>query len=147
MTAYTLWLVPLPIGVRNVRRRFTAVHKTTDELKRDGQATGGAVVAEAANWAGGAVVEQAARLISGARLYNLIVTNVPGPSIPLYLAGSRLLEAYPAVPLNPGNQRLTVGILSYDGSVFFGLLGDRDLDPPIEVARGALEAAVAELLA
>ena len=52
--------------------------------------------AEAANWAGGAVVESTARLIGSSRIYNLIVTNVPGPSIPLYLAGSRMREAYPA---------------------------------------------------
>jgi len=116
----SLWLVPLPIGVRNARRRFAAVHKTTDELKRDGQATGGAVVAEAANWAGGAVVEQAARLIGGARLYNLIVTNVPGPSIPLYLAGSRVREVYPHLP-NFEQQGIGIALLSYAGRLHVGI--------------------------
>ena len=61
--------------------------------------------------------------------------------------GSRLLEVYPAVPLNPPNQGLTVGVLSYDGSVFFGLLADARLDPPVDVASAALERALAALAA
>ena len=64
----------------------------------------------------------------------------------LRLRGSRMLEVLPVVPLNPVNQRLSVGIVSFDGGVFFGLLADRDLDPPVEVAAEALRAALAELL-
>ena len=71
---------------------------------------------------------------------------MPGPQQPFYLGGSRMLEVFPVVPLNPVNQRLSVGIVSYDGGVFFGLLADRDLDPPVEVAAEALRAALAELL-
>ena len=99
----SLWLVPLPSAERNARRRFARIHATTEELKRDGQATGGAVIAEAANWAGGAVVEQAARLLGSVRIYNLIVTNVPGPAVALHLAGSRLREVYPHLPLFVGS--------------------------------------------
>jgi hypothetical protein len=65
--------------------------------------------------------------------------------MPFYLNGARLLEAYPVVPLNPATQGLNVGILSYDGSVCFGVLADRDLDPPIEAAAAALREAIAEL--
>ena len=60
--------------------------------------------------------------------------------------GSRLLEVYPAVPLNPANQGLSVGVLSYDGCVFFGLLADARLDPGVEVAAAALEAALEDLV-
>ena len=59
-----------------------------------------------------------------------------------WLNGQRLLEAYPAVPLNPANQGLTIGVLSYDGGVHFGLLADRDLDPPLAAMRAALEDAM-----
>ena len=122
----SLWLLPLPAALRNPRRRFTAIRNATEELKRGGQATGGAVVAEAANWAGGAVVEQAARLIGSARIYNLIVTNVPGPSIPLYMAGSRLREVYPHLPLFE-RQGLGIALLSYAGRLHVGITADWNL--------------------
>jgi hypothetical protein len=68
------------------------------------------------------------------------------PQQPFYLNGTRLLWAAPAVPLNPANQRLTVGILSYDGGVTFGLLADRDLDPPVAEGAAALDASLSELV-
>jgi diacylglycerol O-acyltransferase len=74
------------------------------------------------------------------------VSNVPGPQQPFYLAGSRLLEVYPVVPLNPVHQGLAIGVLSYDGGVFFGLLADGDLAPPVRVVAEALEASLRELL-
>jgi hypothetical protein len=79
------------------------------------------------------------------RAFNLVVSNLPGPQQPLYLNRARLRAAYPIVPLNPANQGLTVGILSYDGEVFFGLLASRDLDPPLHVAADALRKALAEV--
>jgi diacylglycerol O-acyltransferase / wax synthase len=57
-----------------------------------------------------------------------------------------LREIFPAVPLNPANQGLSVGIVSYDGGVFFGLLADRELDPPVEDAAAMLEASLAEVM-
>ncbi|MFL5895384.1 MAG: WS/DGAT domain-containing protein, partial [Thermoleophilaceae bacterium] len=64
-----------------------------------------------------------------------------------YLGGVPMLEVFPAVPLNPRNQALTVGILSYDGGVFFGLLGDRDAVPDIADAAAGVERGLAELVA
>jgi diacylglycerol O-acyltransferase len=87
------------------------------------------------------------RAMGGVRAHNVVVSNVPGPQQPFFLNGSRLLQASPAVPLNPANQRLTVGILSCDGGVSFGLLADRDLEPPVSEAAAALDASVAGLLA
>jgi diacylglycerol O-acyltransferase / wax synthase len=84
--------------------------------------------------------------MGGVRACNLIVSNVPGPQQPFYLGGCRLREIFPAVPLNPPNQGLSVGIVSYDGGVFFGLLADRELDPPVEHAAAMLEATLAELV-
>ena len=83
------------------------------------------------------------RAMGGVRAFNLVVSNVPGPQQPFYLNGRRLLEAYPVVPLNPANQGLSVGILSYDGGVFFGLLADRDLDPALDDVAAALRAELA----
>jgi hypothetical protein len=73
---------------------------------------------------------------------NDAILAVPGPQQPFWLNGQRLLEAYPAVPLNPSNQGLTIGVLSYDGGVHFGLLADRDLDPPLGAMRQALDDAM-----
>jgi WS/DGAT/MGAT family acyltransferase len=122
----SLWLVPLPAYDRNPRRRFARIHGTTEELKRGGEAAGAAVIAEAANWAGGAVVEQAARLIGSVRIYNLIVTNVPGPGVPLYLAGSRLREVYPHLPLFE-QQGIGIALLSYAGRLHVGITADWNL--------------------
>jgi hypothetical protein len=87
------------------------------------------------------------RAIGGVRAMNLVVSNVPGPQQPFYMNGSRLLEVYPAVPLNPTNQGLSIGVMSYDGRVFFGLLADGRLEPGVEVASEALGDALAELVA
>ena len=141
----SLWLVPLPVAARNARRRFAAIRNATADLKRGGQATGGAVIAEAANWAGGAVVEQGARLIGSARIYNLIVTNVPGPSIPLYLAGSRLREVYPHLPLF-AQQGLGIALLSYAGRLHVGITADWDLEALLADLVARLDAAFDELV-
>jgi hypothetical protein len=81
------------------------------------------------------------------RAFNLVVSNVPGPQQPFYLDGIRLREVYPVVPLNPANQGMSVGVLSYDGLVCFGLLADRDLEPPLSTAAAGLIAALGELRA
>ncbi len=103
----------------------------------------GALLVGASGWAPPLISSTLARAMGGVRAFNLVVSNVPGPQQPFYLDGERLLEAYPVVPLNPANQGLSVGVLSYDGGVHFGLLADRDLDPPVDAAREALEAELA----
>jgi diacylglycerol O-acyltransferase / wax synthase len=89
----------------------------------------------------------AVRAMSGPRMFNLVVSNVPGPQQTFYLAGVPLREVFPAVPLNPRNQALSIGILSYDGGVYFGLLADRDALPDVAEAAAGLERAVTELRA
>jgi WS/DGAT/MGAT family acyltransferase len=142
----SLWLVPLPVNDRDPRRRFDTVHATTAELKSGGQAAGGSVIAEAANWAGGAVVESAARLIGSARIYNLIVTNVPGPSVPLYLAGSRMLEVHPHLPLFE-QQGIGIALLSYVGRLSVCIAADWDLGALLRDLVQGLEGGLAELAA
>ena len=77
----------------------------------------------------------AARVVHRQPFVNLIVTNVPGPQVPLYMMGARLLEAFPIVPLTQ-NLTVVVGILSYDGTLHFGLWADRDAVRRPRGARG-----------
>ncbi len=79
------------------------------------------------------------------RLYNLVITNVPGPQHPLYAMGARLLSTYPVLPLSHG-QGLSIGLTSYDGGVYYGLLADRDTIPDADVLGQCLVDALAELI-
>jgi diacylglycerol O-acyltransferase len=67
--------------------------------------------------------------------------------MPFDMNGQRLRETYPVVPLNPANQALSIGAISYDGGVHFGVTADRELDPPVSVAIDALRESLDELLA
>jgi diacylglycerol O-acyltransferase / wax synthase len=139
-------LVDLPTDEAGPIARLAAVHAAMREVKDSAAVRAGALLVGASGWAPPVVSSTLARAMSGVRAFNLVVSNVPGPQQPFWLNGQRLLEAYPAVPLNPSNQGLTVGVLSYDGGVHFGLLADRDLDPPLAAMHAALDEAVAELL-
>ena len=86
----------------------------------------------------------AARAVHRQRFVNLIVTNVPGPQVPLYMMGARLIEAFPIVPLTQ-NLTMVVGILSYDGTLHFGLWADRDSAGDLEVLASGIEDAFAEM--
>ena len=77
---------------------------------------------------------------------NTVTTNVPGPQYPLYAAGRKMLEAYPYVPLG-GHVRVGVAIFSYNGSLTFGVTGDYDSAPDLDVLCRGIEQALAELLA
>jgi hypothetical protein len=88
-----------------------------------------------------------ARALGQIRAFNLVVSNIPGPQQPFYLTGVPMLEVYPIVPLNPTNQGLAVGVVSYNGRVCFGVLADRDLEPPLSTAAAGLRAALGELKA
>jgi hypothetical protein len=79
------------------------------------------------------------------RLFNLVVTNVPGPQHPLYAAGARMLASYPVIPLSKGHG-LSVGLTSYDGGVYFGLNADREAMPDVDVLAHCIEDALAELV-
>jgi WS/DGAT/MGAT family acyltransferase len=138
--------VDLPVEIGDPRERVQALSATMQELKQSSAVQAGALMVGATGWAPPAMSSMLVRAMSGVRAFNLVVSNVPGPQQPFYLGGSRLLEVYPVVPLNPANQGLSVGILSYDGGVYFGLLADRDLDPPLPVAAAALQASLTELL-
>jgi WS/DGAT/MGAT family acyltransferase len=135
---------PLPVGLADPVERFAHVHTAMAGLKESGQAVGAQAITRLADAAGPTVLDQAARLQSRQRFFNLTVTNVPGPRVPLYLLGRRLEEFYPQVPLVL-NTALGIAIMSYDTGVFFGLLGDYDAMPDLDALAGDVDAAVAAL--
>ena len=119
-----IW-VPLPIGETDVRRRLREISAATDAVKRSGQALSAHVLTELTGFAPTTIMSQAARLTAHQRLFNLVVTNVPGPQRPLYLLGRELETVYPMVPLAE-NTALGVAIMSYNGQMCFGLTADFD---------------------
>ena len=127
--------------------RLRAISAGMAEAKGSSKVRAGALIVGATGLAPPLVSSLAVRAMSGPRVFNLVVSNVPGPQQTFYLSGVPLLEAYPAVPLNPRNQALSIGILSYDGGVYFGLLADRDAVPDVADAAAGLERAVEELAA
>ncbi|MBD0280956.1 MAG: wax ester/triacylglycerol synthase family O-acyltransferase [Thermoleophilaceae bacterium] len=116
----------LPVWCHDPVARLDIVREEMEELKASGRAVAAGALTELADFAPPTIMSQAARLSSRQRLFNLVVTNVPGPQFPLYLLGRPMLEIFPMVPL-ARNQGLGVAILSYDGSINFGLVGDYDL--------------------
>ena len=127
--------------------RLAAISEAMRDVKSSAQVRAGMLIVGAAGLAPPIVSSLAARAMSAPRVFNLVVSNVPGPQQAFYLDGVPLREVYPAVPLNPRNQALSIGILSYDGGVYFGLLADRGALPDVAEAAQGLEVAVAWLVA
>ena len=136
---------PLPVGVTDPRACFAELHAAMGGLKESGQAVGAQTLTQLADFAPPTVMSQAARLQARQRFFNLVVTNVPGPQFPLYLLGRRLRGLYPVVPLAL-NQALGIAIMSYDGRLGFGLLGDYDALADLDALGGDLQAAIADLV-
>ncbi len=137
-------LVPLAVGEPDALVRLDAVRATTADLKERRQAVGAAALLGLSEYAAPTLLGLAARAAHAQRLANLIVTNVPGPQVPLYCLGARMFEVYPIVPLSR-NLTLNVAILSYCGQLHFGLVGDGASGRDLEVLAGGIEDAFAEL--
>ena len=116
-----------------------------DGLKESKQAVGAATLTAVNNLSPPTVLAQASRLNFSTRLFNLLVTNIPGPQIPLYVLGRKLTDLLPVAFL-PENHALAIAIMSYDGGIDFGLLGDYDALPDIDLIAEGIDAALAELL-
>jgi diacylglycerol O-acyltransferase len=120
----------LPLDERDPRRRLQRVIETTARLKRSKQVLGAEVLEQISDWTLTTLFAQYSRLGARSRAYNMIVTNVPGPQVPAFLLGARLLETYPLVPLF-SNQALGIALFSYDGSLFWGFNADWDAVPDL----------------
>jgi diacylglycerol O-acyltransferase / wax synthase len=123
---------PLPVYIADPLQRLRFVRQAMDGLKESKQALGAEVIASAQNFAPPTILAQASRLNFSTRLFNLIVTNVPGPQFPLYVLGRRMERVYPVAFL-PQSHALAIAIMSYCGEMNFGLLGDFDALPDIEL--------------
>jgi diacylglycerol O-acyltransferase len=119
-------MAPMPVWCQEPVARLDIVREELKGLKSGGQAVGAQVLTELSGFAPSTVMDQASRLVSRQRFFNLVVTNVPGPQFPLYLLGRRMLDPFPMVPLAK-NQGLGIALLSYDGAINFGVVGDYDL--------------------
>jgi WS/DGAT/MGAT family acyltransferase len=128
----------LPVGLADPADRLRAVSEHMRAVKESGEAVGAATLIEMTNYLPPTLLIAGSRLIVRSRAVNLGITNVPGPQAPLYCMGARLLEAYPYVPIVDG-QALTIGVISYDGSLAFGITGDRDVLPDLRVIADGIE--------
>lgn len=136
--------VPVPVGEPDPVARLAAVQATTADLKEREQALGAATLLGLTNFAAPTLVGLAARLAHHQPFFNVICTNVPGPQIPLYCMGARVLEAYPMVPL-ARNLNVGIAVLSYCGNLHVGVLADRDQWPDLDVLEAGIDDAFAEL--
>ncbi|MCB0869755.1 MAG: wax ester/triacylglycerol synthase family O-acyltransferase [Solirubrobacterales bacterium] len=135
---------PLPVYEPDPVARLEIVSAAMDGLKQSKQALGAEVIARLNDFAPPTLLAQAARLTFSTRLFNLLVTNVPGPQIPLYVLGRKLSRPYPVAFLAK-NHGLAVGVMSYAGQVNIGLIGDFDAMPDIGQVRRGLNESLAEL--
>jgi len=135
---------PLPVYVEDPVRRLRVVSEEMEGLKRSKQALGAEVIARFNDFAPPTLLAQASRINFSTRLFNMIVTNVPGPQLPLYVLGRELEEVFPVAFL-PQNHALAVAIMSYNGHVGFGLLADYDSMEDVEEIAAGLNRSLAEL--
>jgi len=137
-------MAPLPVWCQEPVARLDIVREELKDLKSGGQAVGAQVLTDLSGFAPSTIMDQASRVMSRQRFFNLVVTNVPGPQYPLYLLGRRMLDPFPMVPLAK-NQGLGVALLSYDGAINFGVVGDFDLMWDLDDFADDLRESLAEL--
>jgi WS/DGAT/MGAT family acyltransferase len=137
-------MAPLPVGESDPERRLATISAAMQGIKKSGQAVGAQVLTQLSGFAPATLMAQGSRLVSTERIFNLVVTNVPGPQFPLYLLGRELREANPMVPLAKG-QALGIAIMSYNGQMNYGLLGDWDAMPDLDDFAADIEASLGEL--
>ncbi len=140
----TQMVAPLPIGIADPVERLRVVREAMDGLKESKQALGASTIAGMQDFAPPTILAQASRLNFNNRMFNLLVTNVPGPQGPLYALGRELQAVYPIAFL-AGDRALAVAIMSYNGGMNFGLLGDYDALSDIDIVAAGIEDALAEL--
>ncbi len=140
----TEMIAPLPIPLDDPVARLEAVRITMGGLKESKQALGGEIMTAIAEWTVPNVLVQAVKLGTRSRPYNLTVTNVPGPQIPLYFLGCEMKTTYPVVPLFE-NVALVVGLFSYNGGLFWGFTADWESVPDLHDFVVAVTDSFAEL--
>ncbi|MEA2155733.1 MAG: diacylglycerol O-acyltransferase / wax synthase [Solirubrobacteraceae bacterium] len=136
---------PLPVYVEDPVERLAVVRAAMDDLKESKQAIGAEVLASMQAFAPPTVLAQASRLNFSTRLFNMLVTNIPGPQFPLYVMGHEMTSVFPIAFL-PKDHALAIAIMSYNGQMNFGLLGDYDAMYDLDAFGDAIETCLAELV-
>jgi diacylglycerol O-acyltransferase / wax synthase len=136
----------LPVYIEDPVQRLQKVRAQMRDLKESKQALGAEAISRFNDFAPPTLLAQAARINFSTRLFNLVVTNVPGPQMPIYLLGRELEDVFP-VGFLPPHQALFVAIMSYNGGINFGLLADYDSMDDVEVVADGIERALADLAA
>ncbi len=135
---------PIPVYVEDPIKRLELCRRGMEGIKESKQALGAEVISRFNDFAPPTLLAQAARVNFSTRLFNLVVTNVPGPQLPLYVLGRELEDIFP-VGFLPPHQALFVAIMSYNGGINFGLLADYDAIDDVDAIAAGIEASIAEL--
>jgi WS/DGAT/MGAT family acyltransferase len=137
----------LPVGIEHPVERLWAMRAQMEHLKHSGEAVAGDVLVSLTGFAPAMLLALGLRTATRMpqRSVNTVTTNVPGPQRPLYAAGRRLLEILPYVPI-AGHVRIGVAIFSYDGALTFGVTGDYDKAPDIDLLCRGIEESMGELV-
>jgi WS/DGAT/MGAT family acyltransferase len=136
-------IAALPTNLVDPLERLQAAHEAMRAAKEQHDAIPAGLLADVTQFAMPALAGQAARLAARLRLlervnpFNLMISNVPGPNVPLYYAGAKLLAYYPLSAIADG-QGLNITVISLDGGLHFGVIADRDLAPDLDVLAGYL---------
>ncbi len=138
-------VIDLPVADRTSLMRLDRVHTAMEAAKRSGHIAAGEAITRMSGLFPPSALAAMTRIQSVTRPFNLLVTNIPGPQQPLYLLGRRLLELFPQAPL-AANQALSIGALSYNGKVGFGLFADHDSMGDVDYLARALEGSLDDLL-
>jgi WS/DGAT/MGAT family acyltransferase len=139
-----MW-APLPVGMTDPVERLHTISQAMNGIKESGQAVGAEVLTRLSGFAPPTIMAQAARLQARQRVFNLVVTNVPGPQMPLYMLGRELQAIIPMVPLAE-NTALGIAIMSYNGQLNFGLTADYDAIADVETLAEDLRDSITELV-
>ena len=140
----TFAFLDLPLDEPRPLRRLSVVHGRTRELKRSGRVAGSDAILRGVGQLPGFVKERAARMAASPRMYNLTVSNVPGPRVRLYVAGAEIEAIYPVIPI-ADEHALAIGVLSYGDSVHFACHVDPEALPAAPALPFLLEESVADL--
>jgi diacylglycerol O-acyltransferase len=140
-------LLSLPVGETNPVVRLHQVSYALRDHRETGSAVAANKLASLPGFATSTFHAVGARVAESetGRGHQIVITNVPGPQEPLYLAGAELAEVYPCIPLS-GRRAVSIGVTSYNGKVFFGIVADRDAVPDVDVLAQCLDDARVELV-
>ena len=153
----TTLLVPLPLRETDPARRLQILHETTTKLKRSEGARAASLIIDAGGWVPPTVnrvlgqmstaLAPVNRVMPQRLPWNMVISNVPGPPMPVYLLGRRLRAIHPYVALSPQRRALSIGVISYDGKLMFGMVGDRGRLGDLDRLSAFIDEALAEQLA